>query len=54
VDRDAIGVGAVIAGGATPIAWPLPSGRLPEPAPWPALGGRRFQRAVELGVLPGA
>lgn len=54
VDRDNIPVGAMIAGGATPIAWPLPDGRLPTPAPWPELGGRRFRAAIEMGVLPGA
>jgi ectoine hydroxylase-related dioxygenase (phytanoyl-CoA dioxygenase family) len=53
VDRDQIAVGARIAGGATPIAWPLPKGRLPEPTPWPALDSRSYRRAVELGVLPG-
>ena len=53
VDRDEIRVGGVIAGGATPIAWPLSDGRLPTPAPWPQLPGRTYRRAVELGVLPG-
>ena len=53
VDRDQIAVGDLIAGGATPVAWPLPDGRLPEPKPWPPLGGATYQRAVELGVLPG-
>jgi len=52
VDRDRIEVGAVIAGGATPLAWPLPGGRLPAPAPWPPLKGAGYQRAVEIGVLP--
>jgi ectoine hydroxylase-related dioxygenase (phytanoyl-CoA dioxygenase family) len=54
VDRDRIGVGEVIAGGATPIAWPLPSGRPPDPVPWPPFRGEAYQRAVTLGVLPGA
>jgi len=53
VDRDRIAVGAAIAGRATPIAWPLPGGRLPEPAPWPPLEDRFYRRAVEFGVLPG-
>jgi ectoine hydroxylase-related dioxygenase (phytanoyl-CoA dioxygenase family) len=53
VDRDQIRVGGVIAGGATPLAWPLKDGRLPTPAPWPPLPGRAYRRAVELGVLPG-
>jgi ectoine hydroxylase-related dioxygenase (phytanoyl-CoA dioxygenase family) len=53
LDRDAIAVGAPINGRATPIAWPLPGGRLPEPAPFPteddhpALG-----RAVKIGIFP--
>jgi ectoine hydroxylase-related dioxygenase (phytanoyl-CoA dioxygenase family) len=54
VDRDRIAVGEVIAGGATPIAWPRPQGSLPEPAPWPPFRGGAYLRAVELGVLPGA
>lgn len=53
VDRDRIEIGAVIAGGATPLAWPLKRGRLPEPAPWPEIRGAQYQRAVEIGVLPG-
>jgi hypothetical protein len=53
VDRDLIAVGARIAGGATPIAWPLPGDRLPEPQPWPAHNAF-YRRAAELGVLPGA
>jgi ectoine hydroxylase-related dioxygenase (phytanoyl-CoA dioxygenase family) len=53
VDRDRIAVGAKIAGGATPVAWPLPDGRLPEPQPWPAHNAF-YRRAAELGVLPGA
>jgi ectoine hydroxylase-related dioxygenase (phytanoyl-CoA dioxygenase family) len=52
VDRDAIGVGEPIAGGATPIAWPLPGGRRPAPAPWPALDDRSYRWAVRMGVLP--
>ncbi len=43
--------GAVIEGPATPIAWPLPEGRLPDPVPWPNLG-KRYVKAAELGVLP--
>jgi len=54
VDRDRIGVGDPIAGGATPIAWPLEEGRLPDPAPWPQGDEKYYQGAVELGVLPGA
>ena len=56
VDREAIAAGAVIDGHATPIAWPLPDGRYPEPAPWPAEYGqsRLMQRAARMGVFPGA
>ena len=35
VDRQNIEVGAVIQGPVTPIAWPLPAGRLPSPPPLP-------------------
>jgi ectoine hydroxylase-related dioxygenase (phytanoyl-CoA dioxygenase family) len=54
LDREAISVGAVIDGRATPIAWPLPDGRYPEPAPWPAaFGASRFmERAARMGVFP--
>jgi hypothetical protein len=54
VDRDAVGIGAVVAGGATPIAWPLEHGRMPEPTPWPHNDSARYRAAVELGVLPQA
>ena len=55
VDRDAIAVGAPIDGRATPIAWPLPGDRYPQPEPWPPGFGqnRMFQRAAKLGVFPG-
>ena len=36
VDRMALPVGAPIRGPVTPIAWPLPGGRLPDPPPLPA------------------
>lgn len=54
VDRDEIAVGAPINGPATPIAWPLPEGRYPEPAPWPQSFGdnRLFERAAKMGVVP--
>jgi ectoine hydroxylase-related dioxygenase (phytanoyl-CoA dioxygenase family) len=54
LDREAIAVGAAIDGRATPIAWPLPEGRYPEPAPWPAAYGqnRIMQRAARIGVFP--
>ena len=35
VDRMAVPVGAFIRGPVTPIAWPLPEGRLPDPPPLP-------------------
>jgi hypothetical protein len=35
VDRMAVPVGAPIRGPVTPIAWPLPDGRLPDPPPLP-------------------
>ena len=54
LDREAIAVGAAINGRATPIAWPLPDGRYPEPAPWPAAYGqsRMMERAARMGVFP--
>ncbi|MCM8729359.1 phytanoyl-CoA dioxygenase family protein [Hephaestia sp. GCM10023244] len=52
VDRDGIAVGKVIDGAATPIAWPLPQGRFPEPGPWPNLDNERTRRALELGIIP--
>ena len=54
LDREAIAVGAAIDGRATPIAWPLPGGRYPEPAPWPAAYGqsRIMERAARMGVFP--
>lgn len=53
VDRDAIPVGAVIDGGATPITWPLESGRIPEPQPWPEDTGLAWrERAERLGIIP--
>ena len=54
LDREAIAPGAVIDGRATPIAWPLPGDRYPEPAPWPAAFGesRLMARAAKMGVFP--
>lgn len=49
--RNGTAPGEKIAGPATPIAWPLPQGRLPVPSPWPDLGGI-YRRAAALGVLP--
>jgi len=55
LDRDGIAIGARIDGGATPIAWPLPPGRYPEPEPWPEayLSPRRLRAAADMGVFPG-
>jgi hypothetical protein len=52
VDRDNIAKGAPIAGGATPVVWPLPEGRLPEPEPWPEAGAPWHERAERLGIIP--
>ena len=52
VDRDVIADGAVIDGRATPIAWPLPGGRIPEPEPWPEMGLEWRERAERLGIIP--
>ncbi len=54
VDRDGVMVGQLIAGRATPIAWPLERGAFPEPAPWPNVEDPRRERAVRLGVIPNA
>lgn len=54
VDRSNIADGAPIDGGATPVVWPLPDGRLPTPEPWPeAPGDARRARALDLGIIPG-
>jgi ectoine hydroxylase-related dioxygenase (phytanoyl-CoA dioxygenase family) len=37
IEREGIAVGAPINGAATPIAWPLPGGRLPTPIPFPPM-----------------
>jgi hypothetical protein len=52
VDRDVIAQGAVIDGRATPVVWPLPQGRMPEPAPWPDAGLESRARAERLGIIP--
>lgn len=55
LDRDGIAVGAPIDGKATPIAFPLPGGRLPEPLPFPAVAAHRaLGRPTEIGVFPRA
>ena len=53
LDRDGIEVGAVIDGRATPIAWPLPVGRLPEPIPFPLVDTHtKLGRATKIGIFP--
>jgi len=53
LDRDNIAVGARIDGRATPIAWPLPGGRLPEPAPFPTDDQHNvLGRATRIGIFP--
>lgn len=54
VDRDRIPLGGKIAGAATPVVWPLPEGRFPEPAPWPDSQDERFLRSRAMGTIPGA
>lgn len=53
VDRSRIADGAVIDGGATPLAWPLADGALPTPEPWPDARDARAERALDLGIIPG-
>jgi len=53
LDRDGIAVGAPINGRATPIAWPLPEGRLPEPVPFPTDDAHDILgRATRIGIFP--
>jgi ectoine hydroxylase-related dioxygenase (phytanoyl-CoA dioxygenase family) len=53
LDRDAIAVGAPIDGRATPIAWPLPNGRLPAPIPFPVDDDHpSLGRAMRIGIFP--
>src|SRR5258708_14021704 len=47
--RNGTAPGKKIEGPPPPIPSPLPDGRLPAPAPWPALGGL-YRRAAALGV----
>ena len=54
VDRDGIAVGEAIRGAATPVAWPLPQDRMPEPAPWPQSSHPRAELSRRLGIIPGA
>lgn len=53
LDRDRIAVGAPINGRATPVAWPLPDGRLPEPAPFPMDDAHNvLGKATRIGIFP--
>jgi hypothetical protein len=52
VDRAGIEPGGVIDSAVTPVAWPLPEGRLPEPIPWPEPADDRRRRSVHLGITP--
>jgi hypothetical protein len=53
VDRNGTRPGAIIDGPATPIAWPLPEGRLPDPPPR-ALDSEMQRQFAKIGVLPEA
>jgi ectoine hydroxylase-related dioxygenase (phytanoyl-CoA dioxygenase family) len=54
VDRDGIAVGAPIDGRATPIAWPLPNGRLPTPPPFPKTDMHpKLGEVTRRGIFPG-
>lgn len=53
LDRDAIAPGAPIDGRATPIAWPLPGGRLPQPAAFEVADGHKvLGDAMRIGIFP--
>lgn len=52
VDRAGIAVGAKIDSAVTPIVWPLPDGRLPEPAPWPDSDDERTAHRRRMGTIP--
>ncbi len=53
VDREKIPVGGLINGRATPIAWPLPNGRRPEPIPFPEVKVHpKFGAIDKLGIFP--
>jgi ectoine hydroxylase-related dioxygenase (phytanoyl-CoA dioxygenase family) len=52
VDRNRIAIGAAIDGAATPIAWPLPAGRPPEPEAWPETTSEARRRYERLGIIP--
>ena len=54
LDRCGIAVGAKIDSPATPIAWPLPGGRLPTPVPFFDTGAhtRTLGHATKIGIFP--
>jgi ectoine hydroxylase-related dioxygenase (phytanoyl-CoA dioxygenase family) len=53
LDRDRIAVGAPIDGKATPIAWPLPNGKLPDPLPFHTENQHRaLGDATRIGIFP--
>jgi hypothetical protein len=52
VDRDAIPVGGVIDGAATPLVWPLEGAGYPAPGPWP--DNPRLSVLRRIGVVPDA
>jgi ectoine hydroxylase-related dioxygenase (phytanoyl-CoA dioxygenase family) len=52
VDRDGILPGAPIDGAATPVAWPLADGHMPQPQPWPQTGSKVRKRYEQLGIIP--
>jgi len=54
VDRDRIPLGGKIAGGATPVVWPLTHGAFPEPTAWPQSDDERVEQRRRMGVIPGA
>lgn len=55
LDRDGIAVGAKIDGKATPIAYPLPGGALPEPLSFPDVAEHRaLGKPTVIGVFPRA
>ena len=53
LEREQIPLGGVINGGATPIAWPLPGGRLPKPIPFAPLEVHpKFGKISRMGIFP--
>lgn len=54
VDRQGIAVGNRIEGPVTPVVWPLPDGRTPEPVPWPDGGDEMMAHRRRIGLIPEA